>query len=197
MGLPWAIHGHQVYCFNADGADHGPCDKFHARYIHEGLHYVNAWIDVNFMNAAVAGIYGKPDIIFAFPPCTDMAVSGASAFESKRKKDPLFQEKAAFTAMIASRIADHFNIPYIVENPVSVLSTFWRKPDYIYIYIYLTRGNMVVIYLKMTFILSFLSILIHEMLTLRKHVYGQVTVLLCQKRKLSRLKKVIQTNILN
>lgn len=193
MGLPWAIHGHQVYCFNADGADHGPYDKFHARYIHEGLHYVNAWIDVNFMNAAVAGIYGKPDIIFAFPPCTDMAVSGASAFESKRKKDPLFQEKAAFTAMIASRIADHFNIPYIVENPVSVLSTFWRKPDYIY----LTRGNMVVIYLKMTFILSFLSILIHEMLTLRKHVYGQVTVLLCQKRKLSRLKKVIQTNILN
>lgn len=84
------------------------------------------------MNAAVAGIYGKPDIIFAFPPCTDMAVSGASAFESKRKKDPLFQEKAAFTAMIASRIADHFNIPYIVENPVSVLSTFWRKPDYIF-----------------------------------------------------------------
>nr|MDN1587704.1 hypothetical protein [Escherichia coli] len=46
-GLPWAIHGHQVYCFNADGADHGPYDKFHARYIHEGLHYVNAWIDVN------------------------------------------------------------------------------------------------------------------------------------------------------
>lgn len=132
MGLPWAKAGYQVYCFNADGADHGPYDKFHARYIHEGLHYVNTWIDFNFMNAAVAGIYGKPDIIFAFPPCTDMAVSGASAFESKRKKDPLFQEKAAFTAMIASRIADHFNIPYVVENPVSVLSTFWRKPDYIF-----------------------------------------------------------------
>lgn len=23
MGLPWAIHGYQVYCFNADSANHG------------------------------------------------------------------------------------------------------------------------------------------------------------------------------
>lgn len=132
MGLPWAEAGYQVYCFNADDADHGPYDKFHARYTHCNIRYINAWIDINFMNAAIASIYGKPDFIFAFPPCTDMSVSGSRAFESKRKKDPLFQEKAVFTAMIASRIADCFNVPYVVENPVSVLSTFWRKPDYIF-----------------------------------------------------------------
>lgn len=132
MGLPWAEAGYQVYCFNADDADHGPYDKFHARNIHENIKYVNAWIDINFMNAAIAGVYGKPNIIFAFPPCTDMSVSGSRAFESKRKKDPMFQEKAVFTALIASKIADHFNVPYVVENPVSVLSSFWRKPDHIF-----------------------------------------------------------------
>jgi len=34
----------------------------------------------------------------AFPPCTDMAVSGARWFESKREADPMFQAKAVALA---------------------------------------------------------------------------------------------------
>ena len=32
--------------------------------------------------------------------------------------------------MLLARIAEKFNCPYMVENPVSVLSTLWRKPDH-------------------------------------------------------------------
>ena len=82
----------------------------------------------------------QPDIIFAFPPCTDLAVSGACRFASKRAADPDFQVKATTLATQVERVADMVvdarfesgSVPYMAENPVSVLSTTWRKPDYIF-----------------------------------------------------------------
>tara|TARA_R110000782_G_scaffold223916_1_gene310874 strand:- start:263 stop:910 length:648 start_codon:yes stop_codon:yes gene_type:complete len=68
----------------------------------------------------------KPKLVIAFPPCTDLAVSGAVHFESKRLKNPGFQEEAVDLAKLASTLG----VPYIIENPVSVLSTMWRKPNY-------------------------------------------------------------------
>ena len=127
MGLPWAEEGHSVYCFNADGADHG--DYEHVKAQHENIHYINTWIDGAFANDAMLGRYGKPDIIFAFPPCTDMAVSGAAHFARKAIADPEFQIKAVRTARWAQVIGDRYGIPYMIENPVSVLSSKWRKPD--------------------------------------------------------------------
>ena len=41
MGLPWAIHGYQVYCFNADSGNHG---EYKIKMQHPNLHYVNQWI---------------------------------------------------------------------------------------------------------------------------------------------------------
>jgi hypothetical protein len=72
------------------------------------------------------------DVTFvsAFPPCTDLAVSGASRFEKKRKKNPSFQDEAMELVYIAHDIAEHYDVPYLIENPVSVISTMWRKPDY-------------------------------------------------------------------
>lgn len=74
------------------------------------------------------------DIVFvaAFPPCTDLAVSGARWFKRKRDADPLFQDKAMELVYIARDIAEHYNVPYFIENPVSVISTKWRKPNYIF-----------------------------------------------------------------
>jgi len=66
-----------------------------------------------------------PSLVVSFAPCTDLAVSGAAHFAKKRERDPKFQEKAARMACIASE----FGCAYAVENPVSVLSTLWRKPD--------------------------------------------------------------------
>lgn len=72
------------------------------------------------------------DFITAFPPCTDLAVSGARWFKAKRLADPLFQDKAIELVYIARDIAEHHQCPYMIENPVSVISTMWRKPDHIF-----------------------------------------------------------------
>lgn len=124
MAQPWAEAGHTCYCFNYDGADHGDYARLGAKVEHENIHYKNVWIDNKF-DFEVA-----PDIIFAFPPCTDLAVSGAAHFETKRKKNPTFQVEAVITCKVAARLAKKYNVPYMIENPVSVLSSLWRKPDY-------------------------------------------------------------------
>lgn len=126
MAQPWAEAGHTCYCFNYDGADHGDYARLGAKVEHENIHYINAWIDNKF-DFDVA-----PDIIFAFPPCTDLAVSGAVHFETKRKKNPTFQVEAVITCKVAARLAKKYNVPYMIENPVSVLSSLWRKPDYVF-----------------------------------------------------------------
>lgn len=126
MAQPWAEAGHTCYCFNYDGADHGDYARLGARVEHENIHYINAWIDNKF-DFEVA-----PDIIFAFPPCTDLAVSGSRHFEAKRKNNPTFQVEAVITCKVAARLAKKYNAPYMIENPVSVLSSLWRKPDYVF-----------------------------------------------------------------
>lgn len=68
--------------------------------------------------------------VAAFPPCTDLAVSGARWFESKGDSDPLFQAKAVAVAEQCRTIARLSGAPWFVENPVSVLSSVWGKPDY-------------------------------------------------------------------
>lgn len=68
-------------------------------------------------------------IVLAFPPCTDLAVSGAAHFASKREKNPNFQHDAMELFYVSVRIANQLGAPYAIENPVSVAATMWRKPD--------------------------------------------------------------------
>lgn len=68
--------------------------------------------------------------VAAFPPCTDMAVSGARWFEEKRKADPMFQAKAVMVAEQCRTIGRLSGAPWLVENPVSVLSSAFGKPDH-------------------------------------------------------------------
>lgn len=68
--------------------------------------------------------------VAAFPPCTDLAVSGARWFEPKRQTDPLFQAKAVALAEQCRTIGRLSGAPWFVENPVSVLSSVWGKPDH-------------------------------------------------------------------
>ncbi|ATN94145.1 DNA methyltransferase [Shigella phage vB_SflS-ISF001] len=128
--LELAKQGHKVMCFNWDGADHGVYAKYNARVERHNIEYVNVFINEKFERDATAPVYGKPDLIRAFPQCTDLAVSGAGHFVRKRERDPLFQEKAVATAGIAANIGDSLGVTYIFENPVSVLSSAWRKPNH-------------------------------------------------------------------
>lgn len=65
-----------------------------------------------------------------FPPCTDMAVSGAQWFARKYEADHLFQAKAVSVAEQCRVIGEMSGVPYMVENPVSVLSNVFGKPSH-------------------------------------------------------------------
>jgi hypothetical protein len=71
-------------------------------------------------------LYDDWDAIIAFPPCTHLAVSGARWFPEKRK-DGRQQEGIDFFMLFAN----HPCSKVAVENPIGIMSTFWRKPDQI------------------------------------------------------------------
>lgn len=73
---------------------------------------------------------GDVAMVFGFPPCTDMAVSGARWFKDKYAKDPLFQAKAVMVAEQCRTIGRLSGAPYMVENPVSVLASAFGKPQH-------------------------------------------------------------------
>ena len=66
------------------------------------------------------------DMILAFPPCTDLAVSGAKWFAEKRA-DGRQQKSIEFFMRFANASCPRIAI----ENPVGIMSTVWRKPDQI------------------------------------------------------------------
>ena len=66
------------------------------------------------------------DVIIAFPPCTDLSVSGARYFAEKRA-DGRQRKSIDFFMQFAN--ADCPRIA--IENPVGIMSSVWRKPDQI------------------------------------------------------------------
>lgn len=64
--------------------------------------------------------------VFAFPPCTHLAVSGARWFQGKGL-GKLAESVALFHHAV--RLCEWSDAPYFIENPVSTISTYWRKPD--------------------------------------------------------------------
>lgn len=71
----------------------------------------------------------RAEIQFAsfFPPCTDVAVSGARWFREKGL-GALMRTLELFKRSVD--LAEMIGCPYMIENPVSVVSTHWRPPDF-------------------------------------------------------------------
>lgn len=65
--------------------------------------------------------------VFAFPPCTHLAVSGARWFAEKGI-GALVEGLSIVEA--CRRICEWSDAPWMLENPVSTISSYWRKPDY-------------------------------------------------------------------
>jgi len=66
------------------------------------------------------------DMMIAFPPCTDICVSGARHFEAK-KKDGRQQAGIDFFMLFANSPIEKV----CIENPVGIMSTLYRKPNQI------------------------------------------------------------------
>lgn len=71
-------------------------------------------------------INSKWDMIIAFPPCTDLCVSGARHF-AKKRADGTQQKSIEFFMKFASADCERIAI----ENPIGIMSTHWRKPNQI------------------------------------------------------------------
>lgn len=73
------------------------------------------------------------DVIFAFPPCTHLASSGARWWKKKDNENPNLLKEALELAKLPLQFMSKCNAhTVIIENPVGRLSTLWRKPDYNY-----------------------------------------------------------------
>ncbi len=72
-------------------------------------------------------LYHGWDMMIAFPPCTHIAVSGARWFPEKRA-DGRQKEAIDFFMLLAS-IRSIKKIA--IENPISIMSSIYRKPDQI------------------------------------------------------------------
>lgn len=65
--------------------------------------------------------------VFAFPPCTHLAVSGARWF--KEKGLPALINGLSIVNL-CREICEASGSPWMLENPVGTLATYWRDPDY-------------------------------------------------------------------
>lgn len=66
------------------------------------------------------------DMVIAFPPCTDLAVSGALHFKAKQQSGE--QEKSIQFFNFFTQLKNEY---VCIENPIGIMSSKWRKPDQI------------------------------------------------------------------
>ena len=132
MVKPWA-KTHTVFCFDMQHPD-GMLVYPHRRTVGG---------DASTWAAPIAEIFAAYDVsmVFAFPPCTDLAISGAGHFAAKAAANPNYRADAMALVYLAHDMANlNFpledapihGVPFMIENPVSVISTEWRKPDYMF-----------------------------------------------------------------
>lgn len=91
-------------------------------------HIIDHPVTWSVLRAAIAT--GRVVFVSGFPPCTDLAVSGARWFETKREADPAFQFKAMHVVWQCQVIGELAGAPWFAENPVSQIKTYWRDRDH-------------------------------------------------------------------
>jgi hypothetical protein len=128
MAEPWRKAGYTCYIVDMQHPDGVSVDPQRPGLIKVGMKLED---DFNTLKALVA-VVGNGDVAFVagFPPCDDMAVSGARWFEAKLKANPECQNQAAARARFVEVMGNRWQCPWMAENPVSILSTMWRKPDF-------------------------------------------------------------------
>lgn len=113
MVQPWADAGFECFCVDAQ---HPTGEHRHGNITTIGAD-IKTWLPPPRRYA----------IVFGFPPCTNLAVSGARWFQAKG-----MQGLADGLEMVEAcrRVCDWSQAPWMIENPVSTLASYWRKPDY-------------------------------------------------------------------
>jgi len=117
MAKPWARAGYLCYCIDLQHPAGVHPDPDDPNIIRVGAD-IEHWLPPR-----------EHEIVFAafFPPCTDLAVSGARWM---RDKGIGKLHRAIGLFYRSQQLAELLRCPYLIENPVSTISTYWREPDY-------------------------------------------------------------------
>ena len=126
---PWAEAGYQCYAFDIQ---HDVLVERYEKHGEGSISYLHADLHDTRTISTIQKVWQDENVVFgmAFPVCTDLAVSGAAHFKAKAERDPEFQIKASNYARWCASLFEALGVPYFIENPVSRLSTLWRKPNY-------------------------------------------------------------------
>ena len=115
--------GHEAY--SCDIQMHsGSHDEWHI--CQDVLPLLNGFCKFKTVDGNYHEINSKWDMIIAFPPCTDLCVSGARHF-AKKQADGRQQRSIDFFMKFVNADCDKIAI----ENPIGIMSTKYRKPDQI------------------------------------------------------------------
>ena len=126
--------------FRARGHEAYSCDIIKCSGDHPEWHIkadvlpiLNGNCDFTTQDGASHHIEGRWDLIIAHPPCTYLTVTGNRWFNVEKygdkalKRMELREEAKEFFMKFANADCDKI----MIENPVGVMSTAWRKPDQI------------------------------------------------------------------
>lgn len=127
---PFLDAGYEVWSFDGQNTDED-IGNWHKRW---------AWFSPVGINSQATQIVdrvlqgGDPGrrvvLVVGFPECTDLAVSGSRHFARKIAADPDCQKNATELAKLVEAVGNAASAPWFAENPRSVLSTLWRKPNF-------------------------------------------------------------------
>jgi len=121
MVRPWVEAGHEAVLVDPQhvlSRHEGPLVKL-AATVEDSMPYLSRLIR-----------RGEVAAVFGFPPCTQLAGSGARWWAAKRDKDFMFQAKAVAVAEQCRTIGRLSGAPWFVENPVGALSRVFGKPQH-------------------------------------------------------------------
>lgn len=128
MAAPWVAAGFECWCFDGQHEQGVTRDGL--------LVKVGMWFDpYDIMGDVekVKNVVGDNVVfVFGFPECTHLAVSGAAHFARKALANPNFQWEAMQLVYLCRDLGESYPTQWALENPVSVISSKWRKPNHIF-----------------------------------------------------------------
>jgi len=130
MAQPWLNKGYQCVLIDGQHEDGIHVDPDNPMLVRWGM-WIDAWNESTMvLITKIEENFSNIKLVFGFPECTHLAVSGAKHFKKKLESDPDIQNKALANALLIKNIGSYFDCPWAFENPVSIISTLYRKPDF-------------------------------------------------------------------
>lgn len=135
----WAEAGYEVWCFDIRNLEEGRVERVgteggQIRWFFWDAHGLDG--RTSSVAATVEGIRDLIGVsgrvvklVLGFPPCDDLASSGAKHYDGKLAADPLNRSRAMFRVRLVERVGDAFGVPWCLENPVGVIPRYWRESN--------------------------------------------------------------------